>query len=77
MAARWILLAAFLAFVGGIIYALLKLKDEIAILGEFFEFLKEKKLWWITPIMVVLILLGVLIFAFQSGGISSLLYALF
>ncbi|MBN1900207.1 hypothetical protein JW926_02635 [Candidatus Sumerlaeota bacterium] len=77
MTGRWILLIIFLAVVGGGIYALLKLKDEIAILGEFFEFLKEKKLWWIAPIMIVLILLGVLIFAFQSGAISSLLYVLF
>jgi hypothetical protein len=77
MATRWILLGVFLALVGGGIYALFKLKDEIAILGEFFEFLKEKKLWWIAPIVIVLILLGVLIFAFESGAISSMLYVLF
>jgi hypothetical protein len=77
MTGRWILLAVFLALVGGGIYALFKLKDEIAILGEFFEFLKEKKLWWIAPIVLVLILLSILIFAFESGGISSLLYVLF
>ena len=77
MLTRWLFLAVFLVFVGGGIYALYRFKNEIAILREFFEFLREKKLWWIAPIVIVLILLGVMIFAFESGAISSMLYVLF
>jgi len=77
MLTRWLFLVVFLVFVGGGIYALYRFKNEISILREFFEFLREKKLWWIAPIVIVLILLGVMIFAFESGAISSMLYVLF
>jgi len=77
MLARWLPLIVFLLIVGAGIYALFRFKNEISILREFFEFLREKKLWWIAPIVIVLILLGVMIFAFESGAISSMLYVLF
>jgi len=77
MLTHWLLLMAFLALVGGGIYALFRFKNEISILREFFEFLREKKLWWISPIVIILILLGILIFVFESGALSSALYVFF
>ena len=77
MSVHWIALIVFLAVLAGIIYALLKFKDEVEILGEFFQFLKEKKLWWITPIVLVLLLLGLVIVVFETGAISSVIYVLF
>ncbi len=76
MLSRWLLLAVFLACAGGGIYALFRFRNEIAILGEFFEFLREKKLWWILPIIIILILLGILIFVFETGALSGVLYTL-
>jgi len=77
MLKRWVPLVVFLLIVGGGIYALFRFKNEITILREFFEFLREKKLWWISPIVIILILLGILIFVFESGALSSAIYVLF
>lgn len=42
---------------------------------EFWEFLKHNKKWWLTPIIVVLLLVGVLIVSL--GGVMPFIYALF
>jgi hypothetical protein len=46
-------------------------------LKEFWEFLKENKLWWISPIVVVLVLLGALIFFSQGSAVAPFIYTLF
>lgn len=46
-------------------------------MGEFWKFLMENKIWWITPTVVILLGLVALI-AFTSGGaIAPFVYALF
>ncbi len=47
------------------------------IIKEFFEFLKVRKKWWLTPIVVVLILLGALIVFGQSSALAPFIYTLF
>ncbi|MEK6939952.1 MAG: DUF5989 family protein [Nanoarchaeota archaeon] len=47
------------------------------ILAESLDFLKERKAWWLTPIVIMLILVGVLIIFGQSSAISPFIYALF
>jgi len=74
---RWIPLIVFLAMVAGIVWWAVRNRDRIAILKEFFEFLRERKLWWISPIIIVLVLLGILIVAFETGALSSIMYVLF
>ena len=47
------------------------------ILVEFWDFLKVRKAWWLTPIIVMLILVGALIIFGQSSAVSPFVYALF
>ena len=47
------------------------------LLEEFWAFLKERKIWWITPIVVFLMLLGALIIFTQSSAVAPFVYALF
>ena len=48
------------------------------LLGELWEFLKVRKAWWITPIVVMLILVAVLVILGQTtGSASPFIYALF
>ena len=75
--AKFFILAIFLAAVGFAIYALYRYRERVEILKEFFEFLKERKLWCIMPIAIVLLLLGVLIVAIETGAISTMMYVLF
>ena len=41
----------------------------MGLIAEFWDFLKHEKKWWLTPIIVVLLLLGVLIFL--SGTVAA------
>jgi hypothetical protein len=48
-----------------------------SLLGEAWLFLKERKAWWLAPIVLLLMLVGVLIIAGQSSALSPFIYALF
>ncbi len=50
---------------------------KLSILREFWDFLKVRKKWWLTPIVVVLVLLGLLIFFTQSSSVAPFIYTLF
>lgn len=47
------------------------------LLGEIWSFLKIRKAWWLTPILIMIILVGIIIFAGQSSALSPFIYALF
>jgi len=50
---------------------------KISILKEFWDFLKVRKKWWLTPIILVMLLLGVLIVFAQGSAVSPFIYTLF
>ena len=45
-------------------------------LGEFWDFLSHNKKWWLTPIILVLLLLGILIFLGATAA-GPFIYTLF
>jgi hypothetical protein len=51
--------------------------SKIAIIREFLEFLKVRKKWWLTPIVVMLLLLGALIVLTEGSAIAPFIYTLF
>jgi len=67
----------FLLVIFIIIFTLYKYRTRVEILGEFFTFLKERKLWWLTPIIIVFVLLSLLIIITEKSVIAPLIYALF
>ena len=44
---------------------------------EMLHFLKERKAWWLVPIIIMLLLVGILIIFGQSSALSPFMYALF
>jgi len=50
---------------------------KLGILKEFWDFLKVRKKWWLTPIIVVMVLLGALIVFSQGSALSPFVYTLF
>ena len=48
-----------------------------AIIKEFFQFLRERKKWWIAPILVFMVLLGVLLIFASSSTLAPFIYSLF
>ena len=49
---------------------------RLGILKEFMDFLKVRKKLWLTPIVVVLVVLGALII-FTSTSVAPFIYTLF
>ena len=47
------------------------------IVAELWDFLKIRKAWWLAPIIIMLIIVGVLIIFGQSSSLSPFIYALF
>jgi len=47
------------------------------LIGEIWDFLKVRKVWWLAPIIIMLILVGILIIFGQSSAVSPFIYALF
>jgi len=47
------------------------------ILKEFWDFLNARKKWWLTPIVLVLLLLGALIIFAQGSAVAPFIYTLF
>jgi hypothetical protein len=44
---------------------------------EMFQFMKEDKLWWMSPILVLLLLVGSLLIVVQGSALAPLIYAMF
>jgi hypothetical protein len=41
------------------------------------EFLRTRKKWWVTPIVVFMLLIGVLMVLAQSSAVAPFIYTLF
>jgi len=46
------------------------------IIAEFWDFLMKRKVWWIVPIIIMLILVAIFTIFAQSTYVSPLIYAL-
>jgi len=47
-----------------------------SLLGEVWDFLRVRKAWWLVPIIIMLVLVGVLIVIVESSPVSPFIYAL-
>lgn len=51
--------------------------NRISIIKEFIEFLRERKKWWIAPIVMFLLLLGALLIFAKGSALAPFIYSLF
>ena len=51
--------------------------NRVAIIREFFAFLRERKKWWIAPILVFMVVLGVLLIFASGSPLAPFIYSLF
>jgi len=49
----------------------------LSFLKEFFDFLKERKKYWLFPIIIVLAIFGVLIVLGEGSVVAPLIYTIF
>ncbi|NLT51485.1 MAG: hypothetical protein GXX85_11260 [Ignavibacteria bacterium] len=51
--------------------------SKLSIVVEFWQFLKERKKFWLLPIVIFLVLLGGLIVLTQGSALAPFIYAIF
>lgn len=51
-------------------------QQDPGIVAEFWEFLRQEGKWWLIPILIVLLLLGVLAFL-STTGLAPFIYPVF
>jgi len=47
------------------------------LLKDLWRYLKENKKWWLSPIIIILVLIGFLIVIGGASALSPIIYALF
>jgi hypothetical protein len=53
------------------------LKAKLAIVGELLAFLWAARLWWMIPMVLILLAVGGLLVLVQTSAIAPFIYALF
>ena len=53
------------------------MRTRLGIVGELFSFLWQRKLWWLLPMIVMLLVFGVLLILAQGSAIAPFIYTLF
>lgn len=52
-------------------------RDRFGIAGELLSFLWQRKLWWLIPMVLVLLVFGGLMVTAQSSALGPFIYTLF
>ncbi len=51
--------------------------SKLYVMGEFWQFLKYRKKFWLLPIVITMLLFGTLLVFAQSSAVAPFIYALF
>ena len=51
--------------------------NKISIVLEFWDFLKTRKKWWLGPIVLIMLLMGLLIVLTEGSAVAPFIYTLF
>jgi len=52
-------------------------KEKVGIVGELWSFMRVRKKWWLSPILMMLVVLGLLVVFTQGSAIAPFIYTLF
>lgn len=51
--------------------------ERLALLSEFMDFIRYRKAWWMLPVVIALLVIGVLIIVAESSTLAPFIYPLF
>jgi hypothetical protein len=54
-----------------------RFKSALQLLKELWSFMRIQKKWWLGPVAVILILMGLLIVVTEGSALAPFIYALF
>jgi hypothetical protein len=49
----------------------------VSLAGEFWDYLRVRKKWWLAPIVLVLVMFGALIVFTQHSAVAPFIYTIF
>ncbi len=52
-------------------------RSKFSIVGELWQFMRERKKWWLGPIVFMLLALGLLLVFTQGSALAPFIYTLF
>ena len=50
---------------------------KLSIVGEFWSFLRIRKKWWLAPIVILLLTLGLILVLTEGSALAPFIYSLF
>lgn len=53
------------------------MRTNLGVVGDFLAFLWQRKLWWLIPMVTVLLLFGLLLVFASASGVGPFIYTLF
>jgi len=53
------------------------MRGKLLILGEFWSFLRVRKKWWLAPIVILLLTLGLVLVLTEGSALAPFIYSLF
>jgi Family of unknown function (DUF5989) len=53
------------------------MNSKLSILREFWSFLRARKKWWLAPIAILLVTLGLILVLTEGSALAPFVYSLF
>jgi hypothetical protein len=53
------------------------MSGKLSILKEFWSFLRVRKKWWVAPIVILLLTLGLILVLTEGSALAPFIYSLF
>lgn len=53
------------------------MKSNLGVVGELLGFLWERRLWWLIPMVTMLLIFGLLLIFASASGLAPFIYTLF
>lgn len=73
---RYVTLAILVPLLLSLLYSAWRMRGRFPIVAEFLLFLRERKLWWIAPLVLVFVLAGLFMAVTAGSPLAAFLYAL-
>jgi hypothetical protein len=51
--------------------------SQLTLVREFWMFMRERKKWWLMPILIVMVLVGALLVFAQGSALAPFIYTIF
>jgi uncharacterized membrane protein YjdF len=51
--------------------------SQLGIVGELWGFMRERKKWWLMPVIIVMLVVGTLLVFAQGSALAPFIYTIF